>query len=129
MTPDDENRVIAAADLTGRTGATSFELGCLHEDVPVAEAGWYATAYYKGMRIIAENHSDPCEAAEALAVKLLTGAKCMCGKIVTLDGISAFAFINPVMADGSSFSVDDAVKAGQCHWKRTGKRWNSACGR
>jgi len=40
----DEDALIAAADLVGRTGATGFEIGYLHDDVPAEKAGWYAHA-------------------------------------------------------------------------------------
>ncbi len=39
MKSEDEDRVMAAADLTGRTGATSFEVGYLH-GVSVVTATW-----------------------------------------------------------------------------------------
>ncbi len=122
-------RVIAAVDLVERTGAKQFEIGFLHEDVPVEEAGWYAHAQYKGTRITAENQPGPAEAAEALAVRLLTGAKCKgCGKLVALTREGATAFHNPVMSDGSRFTFEEAVRVGQCRWRREGERWVSGCG-
>jgi hypothetical protein len=42
--PADEDRILAAADLVGRTGATTFEFGYLNDDVPVAAADWWASA-------------------------------------------------------------------------------------
>ena len=129
VTPDDDDRIIAAAGLVGRTGATSFEIGYLHDGVPNAEAGWFAFARYKGARITVENQMSPPRAAEALAVRLLTGAKCMgCGKLVALSGIGAFAFANPVMTDGTIFTYEQARSAGLCRWKRTGNKWGSECG-
>lgn len=39
--------MIACVDLVGRCGAREFEIGYLHDDVPVAQAGWYASAFYR----------------------------------------------------------------------------------
>lgn len=125
--PEQEARVIAAADLVGRTGARSFAIGYLHDDVPVEEAGWYAHAQYRGARISADDHRSPGDAAEALAIRLLTGARCKCGKLVALVPGGAFAFTDPVMADGSRWSADQAEDAGQCLWRRYGKRWQQGC--
>jgi hypothetical protein len=129
LPPEAEERLIAAADLVGRTGAKHFEIGYLHDDVPAAEAAWFAHAQYRGGRIIAENHADPAEAAEALAKRLLTGARCACGKLVSLGDDGAFAFTKPVMTDGSEFTADQAAAAGLCRWRRDHARWISECGR
>jgi hypothetical protein len=128
MTQDDEHRVIAAADLVARTGARGFDVGYLHDDVPASEAAWYALAFYKGGRIIAENERSPADAAETLARRILTGAKCACGKLVQLGDDGAIAYRNPVMTDGSRFTVEEAATAGLCRWRRDGARWTSACG-
>jgi hypothetical protein len=127
--PEDADRVRAAFDLAGRAGARFMEVGFARDGVPADQADWYAHAQFKGARIMSEHHTSPIDAAEGLAVRILTGAKCVgCGKLVSLDGIQAFAFLKPVMADGSKFDIHDALKAGQCHWTRTGSRWSSACG-
>ncbi len=125
----DEKRLFAATDLVTRTGSVGFEIGYLNDDVPAEDADWWAAALYKGARITTEHHKGPVEAAEALAVKLLTGARCKCGKLVNIAGIGAFAFRNPVMADGKPFPVAEAAAAGQCKWEIAGTRWESACGR
>ena len=122
-----QEQVIAAADLVGRTGARGFEVGYLHDGVPSEDAGWYAHAQYRGARVTAENHSSPGAAAEALAVKLLTGARCSCGRLVALDDGGAFAFRRPVMADGTTWNLADAIAAGQCRWTRRGARWGREC--
>jgi hypothetical protein len=121
-------RVVAACDLVARTGAREFQIGYLHDDVPTEEAGWYAHAQYRGTRITAENQRGPAEAAEALAVRLLTGAKCKCGKLVALNSDGARAFRNPVMSDGSAFPIETAQRVGQCRWRREGEHWVSGCG-
>jgi hypothetical protein len=123
-----DEALFAAVDLVARTGATNFEIGYLHEDVPAPDAAWYAHAQYKGTRITEENHRGPVQAAEALARRLLTGARCKCGKLVALSGDGAVAFRQAVMSDGTSWSLDEAVSAGQCRWRREGHHWVSACG-
>jgi hypothetical protein len=97
--------VMACADLVGRAGANGFEMGYLHDDAPtVEEAGWYATAFYRGARVSADDHKSPTLAATALAERLLRGASCRCGRTVVLrDG-----------ADG-------------CRWRLVGKRWEPGC--
>lgn len=122
----DQDAVVAAADLVGRTGATGFEIGYLHDDVPNEEAGWYASAQYRGARIIEES-SGPTEAAEALARRLLTGARCKCGKLVALSDSGAVAYDDVTMADGTKWTVDKARAAGQCRWRRMGARWQQGC--
>lgn len=99
-----EDVVIACMDLVGRAGASGFELGYLHDDVPVEEAGWYAHAQYRGARIMVEDHRSPTGAALALAERLLRGAMCRCRRPVTLsDGV-----------DG-------------CRWRLAGQRWEPGC--
>lgn len=123
----DDDAVIATADLIGRAGATSFQIGYLHDDVPVAEAGWYAHAQYRGARLIVEDQPGPTEAAEALARRILTGAKCRCGRLVALSDDGALAFDGVLLTDGSRWTVDDAKKAGMCRWTRIGRRWVMGC--
>lgn len=130
--PDDEQmrqRVVAAADLVARTGARQFDIGYLHEGVPSDRAGWYAIAMYRGARITADDEPGPAEAAEALARRLLTGAKCSCGKLVALDDAGGIAYQNPFMTDGTRFPAEQAARAGLCRWRRDRDRWISACGR
>lgn len=99
-----EDAVRALADLAGRAGARDLEIGYLHDDVPVEDAGWYATAYYQGARITAEDHRSPSTAALALAERLLTGATYCCRQPVTLaDGVAG------------------------CRWRLMGARWEPGC--
>jgi hypothetical protein len=123
----DEDVLLAAADLVGRTGARGFEIGYLHDDVPADQAGWYAHARYQGARISAENHRGPAEAAEALARQLLTGARCKCRKLVALSDHGAVAHRTAQMVNGETWTAEQAAAAGQCRWTRYGKRWYSAC--
>lgn len=127
--PDDE-RLMAAVMLVGHTGARNFECGYLHDDVPAERAAWWATAAYQGTKITTEDHPGPVEAAEALAVRLLTGAKCAwCGGLVTLSRDGAIAYPGAALADGSAMPDDPAVLAalGQCLWRRVGPRWEPGC--
>lgn len=125
----DEDALHAAVELVGRTGATGFEIGYLHDDVPVEKAGWYAHAQYKGARITAEDHPGPVEAAEALARRLLTGAKCTgCGGLIALSDAGAFAYSSATLADGTVWDAKTAAAAGQCRWIRAGAHWQKGCG-
>ncbi|MCK2214266.1 hypothetical protein MF672_010755 [Actinomadura sp. ATCC 31491] len=125
----DDDALKAAVDLVGRTGATGFEIGYLRDGVPVEEAGWYAHAQYRGARITSEEHRGPIEAVEALARKLLTGAKCThCKKLVALSDDGAIAY-NGLLADGTRWTVEQARAAGQCRWRRIGPRWVRGCER
>lgn len=126
-TPEMDNIVVACADLVGRAGARGFQIGYLHDDVPADQAGWYAHAQYRGARITTQDHPGPAEAADALARKILTGGRCRCGRLVALDTSGAVACANATMADGSTWTVDQAAAAGQCLWTRTGNRWNPSC--
>lgn len=96
--------VVACADLVGRAGASGFELGYLHDDVPIEQAGWYAHAQYRGARMTVEDRCSPSEAALALAERLLRGAACRCGLQVTLN--------------------DDVPG---CRWRLQGKAWKPSC--
>lgn len=104
MNPLNGDVVEACAHLVGRAGASSFELGFMHDDAPTEEAGWYAVAFYRGVRIQTDEHRSPTLAAMALAERLLRGATCRCGEPV-------------VLADGAS----------GCRWSLRGKRWEPGC--
>lgn len=122
------DEVIATVNLVGRTGAKNLEIGYLHDDVPSERADWYAHAQYKGARIIAEHHTGPVEALEALASRLLTGAKCAhCGGLVALSKDAAFAYFRSHLVDGTTWNAAQAAAAGQCHWRRDGARWVRGC--
>ncbi len=102
----DQDALIAAVDLVGRSGATDCEIGWLHDDVPIEEAGWYATATYRGAKLTAEDHRGPVEAAEALGRRVLKGGTCAhCHKPVSLN----------------------AVSSNVCRWTRMGSRWKRGC--
>jgi hypothetical protein len=128
----DTDAVVAAVDLVGRAGATNFEIGWLNdEDDPVyAERGaeWWCKAQYRGTRIDVEGFARPDDAATALAVRILTGAKCRCGRLVRLHGDdAAFAHLDVAMADGTRWTAQEAAAAGQCEWRRDGAKWQPSC--
>lgn len=128
-TPGDE-RLNAAVLLVGNTGARTLEFGYLHDDVPSEQAAWWATAAYRGAKLGVENHVGPAEALEALAEKLLTGARCQwCKGLVALSQRGAVAYPGSVMADGSRMpdSPDALASLGQCLWGRAGARWEPGC--
>lgn len=127
MDPRLEAEVIACADLVGRTGAREFEMGYLHDDVPPDGAAWWASAKFRGARIQVDNHIHPAAAARALAVKLLTGAQCRCGKLVALSDRGATVYRDATMADGSKFTAEQAAAAGQCRWRLVGRSWEPSC--
>jgi hypothetical protein len=102
LAPDfTEPAIVACVDLTGRAGASKFEIGCLNDDP--ADPSWYASAFYRGMRIMVEDHRTPAEAATALAAQILIGGTCRCRRPVTLS-------------DGEG-----------CRWRLVGARWEPGC--
>lgn len=123
----DDDAVVACADLAGRSGATKFEVGYLHDNVPACEAGWYAHAMYKGARISIDDQRGPVEACDALARRLLEGARCAhCHALVTLSDAGAVAR-DAAMADGTRWTAREQAKAGLCRWRRMGPRWARGC--
>jgi hypothetical protein len=102
----DQDAMLAAIDLARRSGAKDIEIGYLHDDVPVEQAGWYASARYRGAKLIIENKPGPVEASEGLARRILAGATCAhCAKPVALSG----------------------EDPGTCRWTRIGARWKRGC--
>jgi hypothetical protein len=127
LPPMDNDALLAAVELVGRTGAKGFQIGFLHDDVPVAEAGWYAYAQYKGARVTAEDKTGPVEAAEALARQLLTGAQCQhCFKLVALEDWGTMA-VTVTLMNGTEWTKEQQAAAGLCQWRRTGRTWKRGC--
>lgn len=137
----DDDAIVATLDLVGRTGARELQYGYLHEDVPLEQAGWYAHAQYQGVRVTVEDHRGPVEALEALARRLLTGAKCThCGGLVALGDTGAVAYPGSLIGMGQLQGIKDAPHAadepwdeetiraaGQCRWRRMGPKWVRGC--
>ncbi len=123
----DDSALLASVDLIGRTGAAEFSIGYLHDDVPIAEAGWYAQAQYRGSRIICEDQPGPVEAVHALAVRILTGAKCAhCGRLTSLDPSGAWAR-DSVLVDGTPWLREQQADAGICLWQIEDGRYERGC--
>ena len=138
----DEDALVATVDLVGRSGARNFELGwdCPHspgepDGHSCPEVRWHAHAQYRGVRITEEGRPGPVEAAEALARRLLSGATCRCGRLVTLSDTSAVVFTQPRSAIQDQLrelglemvSAKRAAKVGFCRWTRQGRRWEPSC--
>lgn len=130
----DDDAIAAVADLVGRAGGRELEIGYLHDDVPSDQAGWYAHVLFRGARITSEDHPGPTEAADGLARRLLTGARCThCRGLVALSDRGATAFVSDVpgaeghFVDGTSWTAAQARAAGQCRWRRMGPRWVRGC--
>lgn len=127
FTLDQEDAMVATVELVGRTGATNFECGYLHDDVPADQAAWYAHVQYRGARITVENQTGPIQALDALAKRLLTGARCQhCGGLVALSPFGAVAF-DGHLADGTKWTMREAAQTTQCLWRRVGRRWVRGC--
>lgn len=124
----DEDAIAAAGDVIRRSGARGFELGYTNDEATrVEDAAWFAWADYGGTRIIVENRASPEEAAEALARRLLTGAKCKhCSGLVALSDDGAVAYPG-LMRDGSTMTVEQARTMRQCRWTREGPKWVPGC--
>lgn len=97
------NAVVACADLAGRTGAKSFNIGYLDDEAPYK---WYAEALYKGARLFSDEYNNPNDAADALARRLLEGGTCTNCKRET--------------------SATNASKR-YCYWYRIDSAWIRSC--
>lgn len=127
MTAFDEDALHATADLVGRCGARELQIGYLHDNVPTEQADWYAHAQLRGARITAEHHRGPVEAADALARRILDGAKCThCQCLITLSDSGQMAY-DQTMADGTTWTKEQQAAAGLCRWRRNGPRWVRSC--
>lgn len=123
-TPMEFPALIAAVDLGQRAGASGgFEFGWDDDDNPTE---FYAEVAFKSHKVRGEG-PHPQAAGIDLARKLLTGGKCRCGKLVALDDEGAAAFDQAQMADGTTWTADEAAAAGQCRWRLVGNRWEPSC--
>jgi hypothetical protein len=123
-----DDAATAAIDLIGRTGARQLEIGYLHDTPRSEDADWWAAAKYRGARVNVEHHTGPSPALEALAVRLLTGAQCThCRGLITLTGDGAWFYPGATRPDGSVLTLGEVAAQPQCHWTRSGTRWNAGC--
>lgn len=98
ITDDERDRVLASVHVVERAGGREHEIGA-------DPAGrWYASAHFRGARIMVDGYADPANAADALVRRLLHKAACKCGRQVTL-----------------------APKPRACLWRREGARWVAGC--
>lgn len=128
----DEDVLLATVELVGRTGAKNFEIGWLNDPgEPSYEAHgpqWWCKAQYRGERLFVEGFDRPDDACQALAERLLHGAKCNhCGALVALSDDGAFAFQTAHLVDGTTWTAEQASAAGQCRWRREGPHWKRGC--
>lgn len=124
---DDENAIKALADLAGRCGGRELQIGWLHDDVPVDQMAWYAHIQFRGARLTVDNQPGPAHACRGLAERILTGARCRCGKLVALSDDGAMAYPSATLIDGTKWTRDQAAAAGQCRWRLIGARWEPSC--
>jgi hypothetical protein len=108
--PDERNRLLAATDVLGRSGATGLEIGHLDNDVPSPLARWFATIQWQGVKVTAEDHASPLAAVEDLLTKVLVGGGCVkCRRLITLP-------------DQPSAGFPEV-----CTWARHGDMWVPGC--
>lgn len=107
-----EDVVLAVAHLADRAGAQEFQLSwdCPHtiDEVPEThncpDVVWRAEVRYRGARIITKDFASPSAAAIALAERILDGATCRCGQLVSLSASSP-----------------------GCRWRLVGAEWTPGC--
>jgi hypothetical protein len=98
VTADERDRVLASIYVVERSGGREHEIGA-------DDAGrWWASAHFRGARIMVDGYADAANAADALVRRLLRRAACKCGRAVTL-----------------------APKPKACLWRREGARWVAGC--
>jgi len=127
-TPAHDEALIASVDMIGRTGARQLQFGFANDSAEtVAEADWWASAYYRGARIMVQHETDALAAVAGLVRKLLQGAYCKCGRVVTLYEHWATVGNKEVLHGRGFWSKQEQVNAGSCRWSRRGARWESSC--
>jgi hypothetical protein len=112
--------VVACADLAARGGAIDFKIGYfdnLDPDGAPLAAGlpaklWFAEVEWSGTQLSTENHPTAAAAADAMALKLLDGARCRCGKVIVVESESPTATPKQRM---------------WCYWRRHNARWRPGC--
>lgn len=125
----DEDALNAALNLIGRTGARDLEIGYANDDAKDSRDGdWYAICSYTGVKVMEEHHPGPVQATDALARRLLTGAKCThCGGLIALSDRGAYIAPGAVLLDGTRMDAAAYAAMPQCRWRRLGNRWERGC--
>lgn len=104
----DHDRLAAAVEVIGRAAANDLELGWTSDDGP-HPGEWYATARWRGAKVIVEDHHGPDDAAEALAFRILEGGQCVhCGRLIAVPGYTY-------------------AQHAPCRWTRQGAHWIRGC--
>lgn len=110
---DDEDRMVAAVEAIGRGGATEMEFGFLEDDVPMADARWWARARWRGHAVFEEEHPSPWAAMEALMRQVIDGGQCIrCGRRIALRDEPA---------------ARTTQRSSTCGWYRVGPHWLRGC--
>ncbi|HEV2071079.1 MAG TPA: hypothetical protein VGR26_14915 [Acidimicrobiales bacterium] len=112
-----QDRLVAACDMVGRSGARSLELGYhpafdehgneLDEaTTPAHRFRWWAKATYQGAVLAVDDGRGPIETVEALAARVQKDARCgRCGRLICWGG----------------------TRRRYCWWRRTDGRWEPGC--
>lgn len=112
----------AVVELTGRTGAQSFEVGRQYLDLPYEQRSWWCSAFYAGARLTVDGQVSVAAAADGLAKRILDGGEC--------QGCLKMCFV--FNEDGYRVSTPEQVarvtREGMCRWRRNGDRWGRECG-
>lgn len=104
----DEDRLLAAVDMIGRSAARQLEVGWDDDTDPPGD--WWAAARFRGTRVFVEHHATADDAVEALLFLLLEGAQCvLCGRHATVPGAR--------YSDGRP----------ACEYRRVGAWWVRGC--
>lgn len=117
LTTDENNQLIAAIDVIGRTGAADIEIG--YDDEQRAPNWWYATCKVRHpgspsgwVTATIGGQLGPVVAAEKMARKLINGGTCThCGRVMSLAGVPS----------------ERVMSSNLCRWSRVGKRWERGC--
>jgi hypothetical protein len=89
LSPEHEERLLAAIDLIGRTGAHSFEVGFDDDQTPTT---WWAQARYSGRLMFTDDEPDPLHAVEQLLLRIVNGGRCTHCRRTTTVGASPIPF-------------------------------------
>lgn len=132
----DNERLTAAIELIGRCAANALELGWTDDTGP-RPGEWFASARYRGARVTVEDQEGPEAAAEALALKLVAGGRCvMCGRTTTASSIDPDDGTPLVMFVGGHPELDeevieyrpiDELRRTLCITYRDGSHWLRGC--
>jgi hypothetical protein len=128
----DEDRMLAAVEVIGRAGATNFEVGYLDDEVPSEMARWWASAKWRGTKVLVEDETGPDVAAEALAFKVIVPGQCVhCGRTITVRRIDDDGTPLIYTISGHPLLDEDAIEEtgldALCVWNRRGRHWLRGC--